>query len=43
MVFKNCAPFIKRVSKINNAEVDNVEDLDIVMPMHNLLEYKNIS
>ena len=39
IVFKNCASFIKCISKINNAEVDNAEDLDIVMPMYNLLEY----
>ena len=38
VVYKNCAPFIKCISKINNAEVDNAEDLDIVMPMYSLLE-----
>ena len=38
VVFQNCAPFIKCISKIN-AEVDNAEDLDIVIPMYNLLEY----
>ena len=27
--------------KINNTFIDNVEDLDIAMPMYNLLEYKN--
>ena len=37
VVFKNYAPFIKCISKINNAEVDNAEDLGIVMPMYNLL------
>ena len=35
VVFKNCAPFIKCISKTNNAEID-AEDLDIVIPMHNL-------
>ena len=39
VVFKNCAPFVKCINKINNAEVDNAEDLDIVMPMYNLFEY----
>ena len=38
VVFKNCAPFIKCTSKINNAEVDNAEDTDIVMPLYYLLE-----
>ena len=27
------------VSKINNVLIDNAEDLDVVMPMYNLLEY----
>ena len=27
------------MSKINNLKVDNAEDLDTVMSMHNLLEY----
>ena len=39
VVFKNCAPFIKCICKINNAEVDNAEHLDNVMPMYKLLEY----
>ena len=39
VIFKNCALFIRCISKIYNAEVDNAEDLDIVMPMYNLLEY----
>ena len=39
VVFKNCAPFIKCIRKINNAEVDNVEDLDFLIPIYNLLEY----
>ena len=39
VVFKNYAAFIRCISKINNAEVDHAEILDIVMPMYNLLEY----
>ena len=39
LVFKNNAPFINCISKINGVKIDNVEDLDIVMPMYNLLEY----
>ena len=39
MIFKNNAPFINCVSKINGVKIDNVEDLDVVMPMYNLLEY----
>ena len=41
MIFKNCAPFTKRISKINNTEIDNGQDIDIVMPMYNLIEYGN--
>ena len=37
--FKNNAPFRSCISKINSILIDNVEGLDIVMPMYNLLEY----
>ena len=39
LAFKNNAPFLSCISKINNTFIDNAEDLDIVMPMYNLLEY----
>ena len=39
LAFKNNAPFISCISKINNTLTDGAEDLDIVMPMYNLLEY----
>ena len=39
MVFKNNSPFINCISKINGVKVDNAEDLDVVMPMYNSLEY----
>ena len=35
---KNNALFKSSISKINNTFIDNVENLDIVMPMYNLLE-----
>ena len=37
--FKNNAPFINCISKINGIKIDNVEDLDVVMPVYNFLEY----
>ena len=37
VVFKNCAPFT--ISEINNTQVDDAKDIDIVMPMYNLMEY----
>ena len=39
LVFKNSAPFINFISKINGVKTDNTEDLDVVMPMYNLLVY----
>ena len=39
MIFKNNAPFINCISKINGIKIDNAEDLDVVMPKYNLLEY----
>ena len=36
---KNNAPFMSCISKINGELVENAEDLDIVMPMYNFLEY----
>ena len=39
LAFKNNSPFISCISKINNTVTDNVEDLDVVMPVYNLLEY----
>ena len=39
VAFKNNAPFINCISKINGVKIDNAEDLDVVMPMYNLLEY----
>ena len=35
----NNVPFWSCMSEINNTSIDNAEDLDIVMPMHNLLQY----
>ena len=33
VAFKNNAPFINCISKINGAKIGNPEDLDVVMPM----------
>ena len=37
-ILNNNAPFISCISKINGVLFENAEDLDIVMPMYNLLE-----
>ena len=39
LTLKNNVPFISCISKSNNELVENAEDLDILMPMYNLLEY----
>ena len=41
VIFKNCAPFTKSISRINNKNIDNAQDIDIVMPMYNLIEYND--
>ena len=37
VIFKNCAPFTNCISEINNTQIDNARDIDIVMPMYNLI------
>ena len=39
LAFKNNAPFTNCISKMNSVLIDNVKDLDVVMPMYNLSEY----
>ena len=39
VAFKNNSPLRSCISKINITLIDNAEDLDVVMPMYNLLEY----
>ena len=41
LIFKNFAPFTKCISRTNNTETDNAQDIDIVMPMCNLIEYSD--
>ena len=43
VAFKNNAPFINCISKINGVQIDNAEDLKIIMLMYNLLEYSKIT
>ena len=44
VAFKNNAPFRSCISKINSILIDTAGDLDIIMPMYNLLKYsKNYS
>ena len=41
MTFKNCAPFRTCDVTINDEHVEKAEDLDVVIPMYNLLEYSD--
>ena len=41
VAFKNCTPFVNCISEINNTQVENAKDIDIVMPMYNLIEYSD--
>ena len=41
LIFKNSAQFTNCISKINNIQIDNAEYIDIVMSMHNLIEYSD--
>ena len=38
VIFKDCAPFTSCISEINNTQIDIAKDIDIVMPMYNLIE-----
>ena len=42
VIFKNCAPFTNCISEINNRQVDDARDIDILMPMYNLIEYSDV-
>ena len=39
VAFKDNAPIIHCISEINGIQIDNAGDLDVVMPMYNLLGY----
>ena len=39
LILKNNAPFVSCMTKINNEFIEDDDDLDIVMPMYNLIEY----
>ena len=38
VIFTNCASFTKCISRINNTDIDNTQDIDIVMPMYNFID-----
>ena len=36
------APFTRFISGISNTYIDNAQDIDIIMPMYNLIEYSEV-
>ena len=41
VAYKDCAPFNNCISEINNTQIDSAKDIDIVMPIYNLIEYSD--
>ena len=41
VVFRNCTAFTNCISEINNTQIDNPKDIDVVMPVYNLIEYRD--
>ena len=41
VVSKNCAPFTICISEINNTQIDNCNNIDIIIPMYNLIEHSD--
>ena len=39
IIIKICSPFTDCKSEISNTQIDNTKEIDIVMPMHNSIEY----
>ena len=37
IIIKNCAPFTNCIREIDHTQIDNAKDLDMIMPMHNLI------
>ena len=41
VTFKNCVPFTKYITELNETFIDDAEHVNITMPMHNLIEYSD--
>ena len=39
LILKNNAPFVSCITRINGELIEDADDLDVVMPIYNLLEY----
>ena len=41
IIIKTCAAFTECINEISNTQIDNAKDIDIVIPMYNLIEYSD--
>ena len=41
IVFKNYTPCSDCISETNNGKIDNAKEIDVVMSMNNLVEYRD--
>ena len=41
VVFKDCSPFTRCVSHINDENIESAETLDIIMRVYNVIEYSD--
>ena len=41
VIFENHAPYTGCISRINNAQVEDAQYIDVAMPMYNLIEYSD--
>ena len=41
VIFKNYAPFTDCITEINDTQIDDGHKIDVVMPMYNLIEYRD--
>ena len=37
VILKTCTPFTDCISEINNTQVDHAKNIDVVIPMYNLI------
>ena len=41
LIFKNFVLFTNCISRISNTQVDDADDIDVVMPIYNLIKYSD--
>ena len=41
IIVENCIPFVDWISEANNIQVEDAKDIDVVMPMYNIIEYSD--